>query len=168
MPSPSNPWCVHARVLEGVAKSQSPLKAVVFKSQQPCPDTVSLHLDPLQHSGVGVGGGAVVNLMVKLMIKLGTQVCPLGVIPQAEDRGSSPLRISRQPLHPKPCTPNPKPQTPHPTPQTPNPTPHTPHPTPKPQTPNTTPQNAGGAATPATSSSLTSLLTSYDTRRFGK
>ena len=36
----------HARVLEGVAKSQSPLKAVVFKSQQPCPDTVSLDLDP--------------------------------------------------------------------------------------------------------------------------
>jgi len=42
----------HARVLEGVAKSQSPLKAVVFKTQQSCPDTVSLHLDPLQHSGV--------------------------------------------------------------------------------------------------------------------
>ena len=42
----------HARVLEGVAKRQSPLKAVIAKSQQPCPDTVSLHLDPLLHSGV--------------------------------------------------------------------------------------------------------------------
>ena len=38
--------------LEGVAKSQSPIKAVVFKSQQPCPDTVSLDLDPLLHAGV--------------------------------------------------------------------------------------------------------------------
>jgi len=44
--------CVHARVLEGVVKSQSPLKEVVLKSQQPCPDTVSLDLEPLLHSGV--------------------------------------------------------------------------------------------------------------------
>ena len=36
----------HARVLEGVAESQSPLKAVVFKNQQPCPSTVALDLDP--------------------------------------------------------------------------------------------------------------------------
>ena len=43
---------LHARVLNGVVKSQSPLKAVVFKSQQLCPDTVSLDLDPLLHSGV--------------------------------------------------------------------------------------------------------------------
>ena len=42
----------HARVLEGVTKSQYPLKAVVFKSEQPCPVTVSLDLDPLLHSGV--------------------------------------------------------------------------------------------------------------------
>jgi len=42
----------HARVLEGVTKSQYPLKAVVFKSEQPCPDTVSLDLGPLLHSGV--------------------------------------------------------------------------------------------------------------------
>ena len=43
----------HTRVLEGVAKSRSPLKVVVFKSQQPCPDKVALHLNPLLHSGVG-------------------------------------------------------------------------------------------------------------------
>ena len=42
----------HARVLEEVAKSKSPLKVVVFKSQQPCPDTVSLDLNLLLHSGV--------------------------------------------------------------------------------------------------------------------
>ena len=42
----------HARVLEGVAESQSPTEALVFKSQQCCPDTVSLDLDPLLHSGV--------------------------------------------------------------------------------------------------------------------
>ena len=41
---------VHARALAGVAKSQSPLKAGIFKSQQPCPSTVSLDLDPLLHS----------------------------------------------------------------------------------------------------------------------
>ena len=44
----------HVRVLEGVANSQSPLKAVVFKSQQLCSDTVSLDLGPLLHSGVAV------------------------------------------------------------------------------------------------------------------
>ena len=42
----------HARVLEGVVKRLSPLKAVVFDIQQPCPDTVSLDLDSLVHSGV--------------------------------------------------------------------------------------------------------------------
>ena len=45
----------HARVLRGVPQSQSSLKVVVFNSQQPCPDTVSIDLDPLLHSGA-VGG----------------------------------------------------------------------------------------------------------------
>ena len=45
--SPCPAPAFHARVLEGVAKSQSPLKR-----QEPCPDTVSLDLDPLLHSGV--------------------------------------------------------------------------------------------------------------------
>ena len=39
----------HARVLEGVAKSQSALKAVVIKLK---PDTVALDLDPFLHYGV--------------------------------------------------------------------------------------------------------------------
>ena len=43
---------IHAGVLDGVVKRQSPLEAVIFKSQQPCPDTVSPYLDPLLHSGV--------------------------------------------------------------------------------------------------------------------
>ena len=46
---------VHAKVFEGVAKSRCPLKVVVFKCQQPCPDTVSLDLDPLLHSSVDAG-----------------------------------------------------------------------------------------------------------------
>ena len=42
--------CSHARASEGVAKSQSFLKAVVFKSEY---RVFSLDLDPLLHSGVG-------------------------------------------------------------------------------------------------------------------
>ena len=44
---------VHTRVLEGIVKSQSPLKVLGFKSQQPCLHTVSPDLEPLLHSGVG-------------------------------------------------------------------------------------------------------------------